>query len=280
MFNKYLCLICNKKEYVGKVILLCKRCRKNPYLIEDLRTKLSSTGKLSLFLNTYTKDYSEIKNINSKKFWDKKFTINSSLANQDAMTKEKINKVISLLPKNKPYKTLDLGFGQSYVEEKILKEKNSLKLYGIDISPIAVERVKKKFGLNNFTVGDVLQLNHLYKKGFFDIVLALELLEHVSPTKILTLLKRINFILKKKGMFIITCPINENLRNKTENPSGHVRDYSIPTLKAELSMSGFDVQEIYTFYAFSRFYFIKKILAKFLPHKWRSNNVLIKAVKI
>lgn len=269
------CLLCKK---VSKKNLLCDKCIKNPFLVEDARDILATKSGLHTFKKTYSLNYTEIKNINSEKFWNENFSTPLNFDQQNQMTKEKINKVISFLPINKP-KILDIGIGQGYLEERLKQLNLSYELFGIDISSVAIKKAKASFN-GNFVVGNASDINLIYQRNFFDVVIALELLEHVSPTEIFFLLEKIRFVLKKNGLFIFTCPINEGLRHKKDNPSGHVRDYTIPILNAEMKVSGFKVDNIAVFYAFEKFYVLKKFFAKIFPKRWKPNNILIKTIKI
>ncbi|HVT01667.1 MAG TPA: class I SAM-dependent methyltransferase [Patescibacteria group bacterium] len=249
-----------------------------PYEVEELRDKFVQEGKLEDFKKTYSYSYPEIKNTNTGNFWDDKFDSPENLTDQDGMTREKIDFLISLLPKKK-VKILDLGIGQGYVEQRLKQRGINHEIYGIDISENSIRRSAENFK-GNFLVGDILKINKFYKKDFFDVVIAIEVIEHVSPKDTLNLFKQINSLLKKNGNFIISTPINEGLEKININPSAHVRAYTIPILKAEFEVSGFRIKTIKTFYAFKSFYEIKKILARIFRNRWQPNNVVILGRKI
>jgi SAM-dependent methyltransferase len=174
---------------------------------------------------------------------------------------------------------LDLGFGQGYLEEFARQKGKRINMYGIDISKTVVDRAKKKF-IGQFFVGDILNIQTLFNRKKFDVILAIEVIEHISPKDILTFLSDVSKSLNSHGIFLISTPLNEHLRKGNTNLSGHVRDYSIDILKMELEISGFKILEIHTFYAFKTFYTIKKCLSKIFKNKWEANNVVIKAQKV
>lgn len=269
------CYLCKKE--VRKEILLCNSCNSNPFFVEDLRKVLSSKKQFKEFVKTYSNNYSQIKNPNTKRFWNTKFLKPISFREQDKMTQDKINTIIDWLPEDK-FNLLDIAIGQAYIEERLVERNKDFNLYGIDISSTAIKRVQKKYK-GDFIVGDIFNIGSLYDKDQFDIIIALELIEHISPHKIFDFYKLVNSKLKKGGVFIISTPLNEGLRHRTENPSGHVRDYSISTLKAELTISKFIISDIRVFYAFNKYYQFKKILTKILINKYHPNNVVIKAIK-
>lgn len=268
------CLICDMPSKNKKT--LCKTCMNNPYLVEDGRNIAAKSGDTALFKSLYKSNYAEIKNINSGKFWNEHFDSELTLKDQDEMTQEKIHKIKSIIPNSK-IKILDLGFGQGYIEELLSKNK-SYELYGIDISSTAVKRAKKKFK-GNFITGDISEVQKIYKKNSFDVILALELIEHISPRKIFNFYNTLNTLLKPNGILIVSTPLNENLRHKKSNPSGHVRDYQPAVIKMEQELSGFKVIESYTFYAFQKNYKLKKFLARIFPNHWKPNNIVVKARK-
>lgn len=274
--EKAQCIICKKKLYDN--LLLCKTCIKNPFLVEDCRSILAGMSKRDLFLSTYSGKYAEIKNVNTKSFWNKNFIRDTTYGEQDAMTREKIDKIVSYF-EGKKLRILDLGIGMGYFEERLKNRRNSHNIYGIDISTLAVKRAQSKYS-GYFQVGDVKQISNLYKKDFFDVIVAIELLEHVSPSHILTFLNKIHTILKKNGKLIISIPINEGLRNKKENPSGHTRDYTFKIIETELSICSFKVIKRESLFAFQGMYNIKKFLTKILWFRWKPNSLVIIAEKI
>ncbi len=269
------CISCNNS--LIKDLALCIKCSKNPYRIEDGRNAAAKNGDKILFKELYKNTLPEIKNINSGKFWNEHFDYELSLQNQDRMTKEKIQKVKSFIPQKK-LKVLDLGFGQGYIEE-LLSASKEYQLYGIDISSTAVKRAKKKFK-GKFITGDISQIQKIYKKNSFDVLLALELIEHISPKKIFSFYKTLHGLLKPGGVLIISTPLNEDLRHKKINPSGHVRDYQPAVIKMEQELSGFKILESQKFYAFDKAYELKRLLTKVFPNHWKPNNIVVKAQKI
>lgn len=251
--------------------------QKNPFFVEDLRLSHALRKNSKGFLNTYNSKYPEIKNINSKSFWNQHFNTELSLSNQDKMTLEKISRIVSHLP-NKKLKILDLGFGQGYLEEKLKSSKRKYELHGIDISDTAVKRATMKFN-GTFIRSDISRIEKIYKKETFDVIVAIELIEHIPPKKIFKFYNSIHSLLKKGGVLIISTPLNEGLRNKTDNPSGHVRDYQPPVIKMELELSGFKLLKAHQLYAFRKNYILKSFLVKVFPFLKKPNNIVVKAVK-
>ncbi len=124
----------------------------------------------------------------------------------------------------------------------------------------------------------VYKMNYL--SSFFDAIFALEILEHIPPSKIFNVLEDIKKFLKMNGILIVSVPANEGLEKMNSNPSSHVRDYTKELISAELKLAGFDILDIKELYAFKNLYFFKKLIAKIFKKKWKPNNIIIKARKL
>jgi SAM-dependent methyltransferase len=245
--------------------------------LDNKRDALIKRAALLEFQKTYSIKY-DIKNLNTGKYWDDIFYNEGDLSQQSSMTKDKIRKIANVIPL-KSLRILDLGIGQGFLEEILVKRNVNYKLEGIDISPIAIKRAKKLFN-GKFIVGDVLDINKYYKKNGFDYAVALELLEHISPSQLFPFYKKIKNVLKDSGKFILSIPINENLHLMDTNPSAHVRDYSFDIIKTELELNGFKVEKYIYLSAFNKFYKLKKIISKIFKSRWEANSLIIVASKV
>ncbi len=103
-------------------------------------------------------------------------------------------------------KILDVGCHSGLFTQKILQWTNADEVYGVDISPKAIERAQKRIKKSHFIVGDAQKL--LFKSNYFDAVFCLEMIEHVDyPEKVI---KEIYRVMKKGGYGVILIP-SENL---------------------------------------------------------------------
>lgn len=263
---KNYCVVCSQKN----CFLMCKKCSSNPFKVEKCRQILAKEGNSNDLKKTYSGPFSEITNLNTSSFWNERLDGSSVLANQDGMTRDRIRAAFSCLPKS-VRRVLDVGVGYGFIEEYLPKD---IEIYGNDISNIAIKNIKNKFK-GNFRKESVYSMK--YSKGFFDAVFMLEVLEHIPPSKILLILKKIKKIIKERGILIISIPLNEGLEKMSDNPNGHVREYTKDLIEAELKICGFRVIETKVLYAFKTFYYLKKIIAKILKNRWRPNNITIKA---
>lgn len=266
------CITCDKNKYP-----LCSNCSRNPYFVEKARRVLAQKNGLKSLKQLYSEKYAEIKNYNTNSFWNIKFSSPVSYANEPSVTKERIKIAASYIPK-KTKRLLDIGTGVGLIEEYLGSQGKTYEIYGIDISQKSVNILKKKFK-GDFRKGSVYSLP--YGKNSFDVVLALEVLEHISPSKILKVLGKVNEILKPGGVFICSVPLNERMWGLTVNESSHLREYSPELLERELTISGFRPAGKSFIYAFPDHYVLKSFIARnILTKRWDFNDLILSAKKI
>lgn len=265
------CLICKKTRFP-----ICTSCAKDPFLVEDCRKELANLDELETLRTMYSKSYREIDNLNTANFWDEKLDAISLLKSEDGMTQDRIKATAAFIPES-ARNILDLGIGYGYLEETLERQNRKLDIHGIDISPHGIKVLKKRFK-GTFTVGELEKIKYL--DNHFDVVCTLELLEHIPPHKLFSLLNEIHRVLKPGGAFLISIPMNEDLRHMKDNPSGHTRDYTPKLLFSELKLASFQVDQYKQFYAFSSNYRFKKILQKIFWFKWKPNDLVVRAIKV
>lgn len=249
---------------------------KDPFSVEKFRNFLSIRKCYEKFKKTYKSGFEEIVNVNSNFFWDEVFNTESNNKSNSYMVNDKISDLVSFLISKKG-KLLDIGIGSGTLEKEIARrDVNNLSTYGIDISSVAVSLTKSLFDGGSKT-GSILNIP--FDKNFFDIVVALEVLEHISPSNLFKALSEVKRVLKRGGLFIVSVPLNENLEElikQKKNLSGHVRNYTEKIIETEINIAGFTVVNKYYYYAFSRLYRIKKILKKtLLKKRWEPNDILL-----
>ncbi|GEM_PF-824963 len=266
-------LPCTHKK--PKRMILCSSCSQDPFLVEKIRDYYASHGDITSFKNTYKKKFPQIKNINTGSFWDKRWKNTDSLRFQDGMTKDRIRIATSYIHDTN-IKILDIGAGFGFLEERLV-EKKKLSLHANDFSSESIRILRKKFK-GTFKIESVYDLK--YEDNFFDVVCILEVLEHIPVSRVFEVIKRINRIIKKGGLLIVSVPLNEELDKMLKNPNGHVRTYTPEIIKTELNLFGFEIIESKFLYAFRDMYTLKKIIANLFKNKWRPNNIIIKAIKV
>ena len=245
-------------------------------MVEQTRAFLARNKQYNLLRKAYNGRFSELRNVNNSDFWDD--LIKERVDETSSITKDRIKTVMKMLELHKG-KLLDVGFGHGLLEKSI--DKTNFKLYGIDISKVAIDRMISRGIKGEFIIGSILKIP--FNNNFFDFVMALEVLEHISPSDTFQALHELKKVLKEKGLLIISVPLNENLEDlhkKGLNFSRHVRNYTPALIEAELKIAGFSIKQKKFLYAFKNFYGFKKFLQKtILKHRWCPNNIVILAQK-
>lgn len=247
----------------------------NAYSIERRRQTLAKKGQIKDLRTLYAKNLPEIQDLNTPTFWNIKYNFGNSLAFQDLMTRDRIRIASSFVPKDAKIKVLDIGAGLGWIEEELIKFSN-IEIYGNDFSKNSVSYLKRNFR-GEYSVQSIYNL--IYSKSYFDVIIILEVLEHIPPSKILTVLKSVNSLLKAGGILVVSVPMNEGLETMSDNPNGHVRMYTEELIKTELEISDFSIVKAKKIYAFNRHYKIKTKIAKLIKTH-NPNNIVLQAVKI
>lgn len=128
---------------------------------------------------------------------------------------------------------LDAGCGTG----ALLKELGRYgEVHGVDVAPEAVRYCRRR-GLERVEQGSVEALP--FPNGMFDLVLALDVLEHVEDD--LKAFSEIGRALKPDGTVIIFVPAFMFLWGVTDVVSRHYRRYTLPELRARVAARGFTV---------------------------------------
>lgn len=145
----------------------------------------------------------------------------------------------------KDKKILDVGCWTGQFEQLILKD--AKEIVAIDPGNEAIQYAKKKLPKVKFLTGTLDTVNLL--KSSFDVVLLLDVLEHVPKNTEIKTFKRIHSLLKPGGRLIITTP-NSHLLSILLDPAfylvGH-RHYSKEKLIKMLYASNFFSEKIFTY---------------------------------
>ena len=260
-----------------------KKSRKNAFDIEDLRGKLAGSRKYVDFRKTYTAKFPEIPDLNTPKLWDELNNRQQISRQESPMTFHKL-KIISGYIQDVPIKVLNIGCGGGDLEHVIFgKEKNiKVKWFGVDISPKSISKCKKAFPEARFSVGNIKDLK--FRNQSFDLVILMEILEHIRAHDTFKALSEVKRVLKKRGKLIISIPLNEGLPEmikRGQNPNAHVRAYSPEVIRTEMKLAGFKIIKENFLYAFQRYYFLKTFIVKFILKGFRKpNNMIIYAEKL
>lgn len=150
------------------------------------------------------------------------------------------NNFIPILPEKKKIKILEIGFGTGYFI-KYLLDKGYNQIDGIEISPEVTEFVKKKIYNNVECVADT-EIYLAGKPGQYDLIVMLDVLEHVQKDQVFSFLKQIKSALKKEGAVVARVPNGANPFNAQifNDDFTHEFFYTAESLKQVFKISGFD----------------------------------------
>ena len=125
---------------------------------------------------------------------------------------------------------LDLGCGDGKLLYELSKLETKYNLLGIDLNQDAIKLAAIVTGLKNvFRKIDINELGDEYSESF-DIITAVEVFEHISETDIISVLNKIECLLKKNGKLIICVPSQNRAIQER-----HYRHYTSEQLEQQLS---------------------------------------------
>lgn len=159
---------------------------------------------------------------------------------------------------------LDIGCGDGRFLFEARKKLPHAELAGMDFSERAVSFARILSPEVNYIVGDITDKKALDKK--FDVITAIEVLEHIHPAQLPDFLESLNFFLKSGGSLIITAP-SKNVRVRSK----HYQHFNM-NLLAEILNPFFEISEKYFL---NKMCFRTKLIKKIL-----SNNIFLLRSKV
>ena len=204
--------------------------------------------------------------------------------------KGKLSLITSLYSKylkgKKDLNILEIGCGTG---EVLTLLKNWGKITGMDFSQEAIEACKKK-GFNNLYCEDINILDLSKDYGEFDLILALDVLEHIRDD--VKTMKKVRKLLKPGGLFFVAVPAYKFLWSTHDEALHHLRRYHSLEINQKLKDSGFEILKSTHFVAALFFpiasvrllnNFIRRRAypkTHYLPLPQKINNILTKILEI
>lgn len=131
-------------------------------------------------------------------------------------------------------RVLDIGFGSGDI---LFAFDPTCEIYGLDVSPYAVERAtrqaaKRGYRRASFLQCDLDQQTLPFHGSSFDLIVCSHVLEHLVDD--VAVLAEVRRLLRPGGIAVILIPINE----KAGEDPHHVRVYNASGFRAELERTG------------------------------------------
>lgn len=164
-------------------------------------------------------------------------------------------------------KILDVGCGTGMMA----KELHFLgKVWGVDRSDAALNFCRRKDCQSIFNKGN-LERKLSFSSGFFDIILCLDVLEHIKEEK--GALSELGRILKTNGILLLSVPAYPCLFSYWDKVAGHYRRYNAKSLKTKLEENGFRPERL-TYYNFFVLLpaIVFRLIKTLLQHRLRNIN--------
>ena len=181
-----------------------------------------------------------------ERYWESETSDKEGFANLPPQRNAReTNRIISIF---RPYargRVLDVGCGDGSLSNGIFQLPGVTEVVGIDISDRAIRIAQSKYPHIKYKVGQVTDLP--FESNFFDVVTAIELIEHVCDTQ--KMFKEFSRVLKTNGYLVITTTDFNLLKrvaiallywDKYFYPTNpHIRFYSKKSLDGILCKFGF-----------------------------------------
>lgn len=164
---------------------------------------------------------------------------------EEALIRERFRKKIALIKKHQTNgKLLDVGCATGFFLSEARKA--GYEVYGVDLMKFAVDHCRKS-GLKNVYQGTLEETK--FPNGFFDVVVAMEILEHLANPK--RFLKKVAQLIKPSGLLVVSVPNRKSLIARLMGrlwfgyyQYQHLLMFEPKTITSLLSQSGFVVVKI------------------------------------
>lgn len=116
--------------------------------------------------------------------------------------RQRLASIVRAARRGSGLKVLDAGCGEGHLLELLHRSDPSREYYGVDATPVAIERAQQRCPFARLTVGDISRLS--FADGHFDVITITEVLEHVIEYE--DVARELVRVLAPSGQLIITFP--------------------------------------------------------------------------
>ncbi|MBS7614450.1 methyltransferase domain-containing protein [Candidatus Bathyarchaeota archaeon] len=226
-------------------------------------------------------------------FYEKEGMVESLVDSDRSRKAIKILKDIIANISDRDIKFLEIGCGTGEFLERIASLDERLKVWGVDISKLAISKVKQK-GFEGFAL-DISRQKTPFPDNFFDIIYAGDVVEHLFDPDFM--IKEAKRVLKDGGLIILSTPNLSSYYNRVmllfgfqpffsevstekvfgrpgEKIVGHIRLYTLKSLKEFLSYYGLEIVKVegVCFHAFGS---LLRLADKFFSHFPSLSSIII-----
>lgn len=177
-------------------------------------------------------------------FWDESLQLSNVIKEKGPVSRNLQNLLAQLINKIDFQTVVEVGCGQGARLGFVKKMRPNVACSGLDISKTAIDGAKQNYPTFVFEVLDIEQDS---SKKKYDLVLCMDVLEHIKDDK-----RALRNIRKMAKKYLIVSTIQGHMR-ANEGPEGHLRNYEYSDLINKIKSSGFKIIEIiewgYPFYS-------------------------------
>lgn len=149
--------------------------------------------------------------------------------------------ILPHLPKDKQTRILEIGCGYGRYTSLLVNKLGYKNTIGIDISEEQIDFAKNHYHLTTVLKADALQYLQENSLEKYDIVILMDVLEHLELTYSIDLLRQINNSLNPGGKLIIQVPNGLSpMKPIFFGDVTHVRAFTVNSMSQILRMGGFN----------------------------------------
>lgn len=177
---------------------------------------------------------------------------------------------------------LEIGCNKGYGCYFLATNSNKTSIIGVDINKQDLNYAKKEFKHNNIIFDEMNVFNKNSQKkirelyGRFNVIICIEVLEHIPPQKINIFFNGIRYLLDENGILFLSIP-NKKIYDIDSFSKDHINEMDYGEILKLINKNNFKIMDIFGINSLNKF--VKKILLDWKLVK-RINNKKINLSKI